>query len=295
MIEKLRSMAIFATVVDQKTFRAAAEHLGLAPSRVSQVVSDLESELGVTLLHRSTRQLSLTNEGHILYTKVSQMLAAAETGLDSINLISSQPSGELRVTAPAFVTQTGLMNSLAEFSQEYPQINLKINFSDHPRELIKEGFDVGIRAGWLKDSEMLSRNIGQTKRLLVASPDYVASKPNPNNPSDLEHWQWIHFSMRPERAEFISKQGESASVTCNARIEVDSAHALYEFAVRNQGLTQLPEHLARQGIEKGELVHVIPDWSVRPLSFIAIWPDRSRRESLALIFVRFLAERSNQI
>jgi len=292
MIEKLRSMAIFAAVVDRGSFRAASRHLGLAPSRVSQTVSDLEKDLGVTLLYRSTRQLSLTNEGEIFHAKVSEMLQAAETGLDAISQVSNQPAGELRVTAPAFVTQTGLMDTFAEFAEIYPGVILRLSFSDHPHDLIKEGFDVGIRAGWPKNSEMMSRNIGQADRFLVASPDYVASRPTPRHPSDLESWDWVHFSMRSERMQVMSDAGKSTSIVCKFRIEVDSAYAMYELAIRGMGLTAIPENLARRGFQHGELVQVIPDWSVKPLKFYAVWPDRSRRESLTLIFVRFLAGKS---
>jgi len=295
MIEKLRSMAIFATVVDRGTFRAAAQHLGLAPSRISQTVSNLERELGVTLLYRSTRQLSLTNEGHILYSKVGEMLQAAETGLDAINQMSNQPTGELRITAPAFVTQTELMDSFSAFTKSHSGIAIKFDFSDHPRDLIKDGFDVGIRAGLLQNSELMSRSIGHTGRLLVASPDYVATKKAPTHPSELEKWDWVHFSMRPERTELISDAGESVSVPINIRIEVDSAFALSEFALRGLGLTSLPENLARRGIRHGELVRVLPEWSIAPLTFYAIWPDRSRRESLTLIFIRFLASHASHL
>ena len=166
MIDKLRAMAIFAAVVDRGTFRGAAEHLGLAPSRISQAVSNLEKELGITLLYRSTRQLSLTSEGEILYAKVGEMLQAAETGLDAINMLSNQPVGSLRVTAPAFVTQTGMMGLFAEFAKENPKVDLKFNFSDRPRDLIKDGFDVAIRAGFLQDSDMMTRTIGETGRIL---------------------------------------------------------------------------------------------------------------------------------
>ena len=295
MIDKLRSMAIFATVVDQGSFRAAAKELGLAPSRISQTVSDLEKDLGTTLLYRSTRQMSLTNEGDILYAKVQEMLQAAETGLDAINLISNEPKGELRVTAPAFVTQTELMDSFSEFAKQYPGITLKFNFSDHSRDLIKDGFDVAIRAGTMPDSELMSRNIGQSERIMVASPEYVASKKRPTNPKDLEHWDWLHFSMRPDKMTLVSTSGEAASFNCKHRIEVDSAYALYEFAIRGLGLTPLPENLVKRGFQLGELVRVMPEWSIPPLEFHTVWPDNSRRESLTLTFVRFLADRSTKL
>jgi DNA-binding transcriptional LysR family regulator len=290
MIEKLRSLAIFATVVDQGSFRAAARELGLAPSRISQTVSDLEKELGITLLYRSTRQQSLTQEGEVLYRKVRDMLNAAESGLDAISPMSDEPVGNLRVTVPAFLVATGLMDTLAQYAKQHPKVSLNLHFSDRPQDLIKDGYDVAIRAGWLQDSDLLARNVGSSDRLLVASPDYYDSKPVPTEPSDLDPWNWVRFLMRPKQTEMTSPKGETVTVVGQSHVSVDSAVALNEFALRGLGLTELPEHLARRGIESGDLIHVLPEWTLRPLGVHAVWPDRSRRESLTLSFVRFLAE-----
>lgn len=290
MIEKLRSLAIFAAVVDAGSFRAAARHLGMAPSRVSQTVSDLEAALGVTLLYRSTRQMSLTNDGELLHRKVQEMLEAAESGLDAISPKSQEPAGSLRVTAPAFVTGTTLMDKLAQFAKTHPRVTLGLHFSDRPSDLIRDGYDVAIRAGWLEDSELLARNIGTAPRLLVASADYCGARPVPTHPDDLAHWDWVRFAMRPDRTDLTSPDGNVASIVGQSHVTVDSAVALYEFTVRGLGLSELPDHLAARGIERGELIHVLPDWSLRPLEFHAVWPDKSRRESLTLMFVRFLAE-----
>lgn len=290
MIDKLRSMAIFVTVVDRGTFRAAAAHLGLAPSRVSQAVADLEKALGVTLLYRSTRQLSLSHEGRLLHEQATIMLKAAERGLDLINPTSEAPRGALRITAPAFVTQTALMDQFAKFANTYPNVDLTFDFSDLPRDLIADGFDLSIRAGWLADSGLLTRRIGQTERLLVASPDYFESKPPPQHPNDLEDWEWVRFLMRPDQTEFTSAKGENVSVTGKSNIAVNSATALFELAVRGLGLTELPEHLAQRGIEQGELVQVLPEWRLRALGLHAVWPDQSRRENLTMLFVRFLGK-----
>ena len=168
----------------------------------------------------------------------------------------------------------------------------KFNFSDRSRDLIIKGFDVGIRAVLLQDSELMSRGIGRTKRLLVASPEYVAKK---QTPRDLETWDWLHFSMRPEKVELISKKPETVTVACKSRIEVDSAYALHELAIRGLGLSPLPENLANRALEQGALVRVMPEWSSAPLEFHAVRPDRSRRESLSLIFVRFLASQSDRL
>lgn len=290
MIDKLRSMAIFSTVVDQGSFRAAAQHLDLAPSRISQVVSDLEKDLGVTLLYRSTRQLSLTQQGRILQQTAHAMLAAVEKGLDAINPIAAEPVGALRVSVPAFITQTKLVDAFADFAKKYPKVMLDLDFTDSRTDLIKDGFDIAIRAGWLTDSDLMTRMIGKIERVLVASPDYCATKPIPSQAEDLEDWDWIRFWMRPGKTELISPDGRSVSVLGRARLSVSSADALYEFASRGLGLSSIPEHLARQGFERGELVHVLPEWSLEALGIHAVWPDQSRRENLTTFFVRFLAE-----
>ena len=290
MIEKLRGIAIFAHVVDHGSFRAAAQHLALSPSRVSQAVSDLESELGVTLLYRTTRRLSLSNEGRIFYEKARLMLDAVESGLDALSTLSSEPSGALRITAPAFLTQTSVMNSFAAFAKKFPKVDLRFSFSDRPTNLIKDGFDLAVRAGAHEDSTLRARKIGVAGRCLVASTAYCADRPAPRHPSELESWDWVRFEMRSDRTLLTSRDGETVSVLGRASVHVDSAVALYDFTARGLGLTVIPEHFARLGIERGELVHVLPEWSVPPLPLFAIWPGRARRESLTLLFVRFLAD-----
>lgn len=290
MIDKLRAMAIFSAVVEEGTFRAAAASLGLAPSRVSEIVSELEESLGVTLLYRSTRKISLSHEGRVLHEKVQEMLRAAETGLDAVSPSSSEPSGALRVTLPAFTVQTWLMDAIAAFATAYPKVHLTLDFSDSQRALISDGFDVGIRAGWLKDSDMLTRNLGQVRRCLVASKAYAASQPEPAHASDLEAWNWVRFSVRPDAMLLTSPEGEEVSVMGPQTISVNSAAALYESAVRGLGLTAIPENMAHKGFERGDLVHVLPDWSLVPLGLHAVWPDQSRRENLTMLFVRHLAD-----
>ncbi|MEM8775526.1 MAG: LysR substrate-binding domain-containing protein [Pseudomonadota bacterium] len=293
MFDKLRSIAVFSTVVDQGSFRAAATHLNLAPSRISEIVSALEKDLGVTLLYRSTRNLSLTHEGRLLHEKAKDMIQAMESGLDEINPLSKEPAGELRLTTPAFIAQTDLMTTFAQFVKQYPKVKLNFHFSDHPQDLIKQGFDVAIRAGWLEDSELLTRKIGHAERLLVASPEYIVSKNVPKHPRDLEEWDFVRFVMRADQTELTSKDGEVVLVTGKSRVAVNSAEALYEFSVRGLGLATIPEHFARRGLELGDLVHVLPEWKLKPLGLHAVWPGVSRRENLTTLFVRFLAEAIN--
>ncbi|MDV7143605.1 LysR family transcriptional regulator [Tropicimonas sp. TH_r6] len=290
MIDHLKHMAIFARVVDEGSFRAAARGIGLSPSRVSETVSDLEAFLGVTLLYRTTRKIALTNEGRIFYARVADMMRTAETGLNELNALALEPAGALRVSLPAFMSSSGLSTAIGEFIRLHPHVALSVTYTDHPVGLIDDGYDMNIRVGWLDDSSMMSRKLGEIGRLLVAGTDYAASRPEPEHPTDLEEWDWIRFQHRSDVTELIAPSGEVVKISGQSQLQVDSADALDHFARMDLGVTLLPAHLAERGIAAGELVHLLPEWSLRTLGVYAVWPDKSRRENLTLLFVRFLSE-----
>lgn len=290
MIEHLRHMAVFARVVDEGSFRGAAKAIGLAPSRVSETVSDLENFLGVTLLYRTTRKIALTNEGRMFYARVAEMLRSAENGLNELNALSLEPVGALRVSMPAFMSSSSLATAIAEFVRLHTQVAVSISFTDGVTDLLEDGFDVNIRAGWLDDSSMMSRKLGESDRALVVGAQYAASRPRPMHPSDLEDWDWLRYKHRPDHTTLHGPKDESVKVVGQARLEADGIDALYHFTCQNLGVTVLPEHLAARGEASGELVRLLPQWRLIPLGFFAVWPDTSRRESLTLLFVRFVAE-----
>lgn len=290
MIDHLRQMAIFARVVDEGSFRAAAQDIGLAPSRISESVSELEAYLGITLLYRTTRKITLTNEGRIFYGRVVEMLRNAEAGLNELNALSLDPVGALRISIPAFLTHGPLSTAIADFARKHPNVAFSVSYSDLPTDLVEDGFDMTIRVGWLQDSAMMSRKLATGKRYLVAGTQYAQARKTPRRPADLEDWDWIRYRQRADVTEMVSADGKTEAVTGKAQIEVDSIEGVYHFALQNMGATILPSYLAERGIKSGELLRLLPDWTLRELGIFAIWPDKSRRESLALIFIRFLTE-----
>lgn len=292
MIDHLRHMAIFARVIDEGSFRAAAKAIGLAPSRVSETVTELENYLGVTLLYRTTRKIALTNEGRVFYGRVVDMIRSAETGVNELNALSIEPLGALRVSVPAFMSSSRLSTAIGEFVLRYPHVAVSISFTDRPVRLIEDGFDMNIRVGWLQDSSMMSRKLGEIDRALVAGVRYAASRPAPNHPSDLEEWDWIRYAQRSDTMEFLSKRKKPVKVTGNSRLQVDDIGALFHYTQQNLGITVLPRHLADRGLSTGTLVELLPHWDLRPLGVYAVWPDQSRRENLTVQFVRFLSEQS---
>lgn len=212
MIDHLRHMAIFARVVDEGSFRAAAKAIGLAPSRVSETVSDLENFLGVTLLYRTTRKIALTNEGRMFHARATEMLRSAESGLNELNALALAPVGALRVSMPAFMSSSALATAIAEFVRRHPQVAVSVSFTDGRTDLLEDGFDVTIRAGWLDDSSMMSRKLGESERALVAGSGYAATRPPPAQPSDLEHWDWLSYRRRPDSITLHGPGGETRKV-----------------------------------------------------------------------------------
>ncbi|MCJ8237905.1 LysR family transcriptional regulator (plasmid) [Rhizobium sp. SSM4.3] len=290
MIDQLRQMAIFARVVDEGSFRAAAKDIGLSPSRVSETVSDLEHYLGVTLLNRTTRKIALTNEGRMFHSRVVEMLRSAEAGLNELNALSLEPVGALRISLPAFLSGGPLTSAIASFTKLHPNVAFSVVYSDNRLGLVDDGFDMNVRVGWLDDSSMMSRKLGDGQRVLVAGAGYAASRAAPQRPGDLEDWDWIRYKNRPDTTTLTSPKGKEESVTGHSQIEVDSIDALYHLAIQDVGVTILPSFLAERGEATGALVRLLPDWTLRPLGIYAVWPDKSRRESLTLLFVRYLAE-----
>ncbi len=290
MIDHLKQMAVFARVVDEGSFRAAASEIGLSPSRISETVSDLEAYLGVTLLHRTTRKIALTNEGRMFYARVVEMLRSAEAGLNELNALSLEPVGALRISIPAFLAAGPLSAAVASFTKLHPNVAISVAYTDNRLGLLEDGFDMNVRVGWLDDSSMMSCKLGDGQRHLVAGKGYVENRPTPKSPKDLEDWNWIRYKNRADTTEFKGPDGRTESVTGNAQIEVDSIDALYHLATLDAGVTILPSFLAQRAQEAGALVRLLPEWTLRPLGIYAVWPDKSRRESLTLLFVRYLAE-----
>ncbi len=290
MIDHLKHMAVFARVVDKGSFRAAAQDIGVAPSRVSQTITDLENHLGTTLLYRTTRKLALTGEGRTLYARVSEMLRSAEAGLNEINATMQDPVGALRVSVPAFLSTSDLSTAMATFIKRYPNVALSLFYSDRRVGIIENGFDLAIQAGSLSDSAMMSRKLGGIPRALVAGAQYAKARPEPKRPADMEDWDWIRYQQRSDTIELTSDKGETESVTGRSQIEVDSVNALYHFAMQDVGASVLTENLAERGVASGALVRLLPKWRLGDIDLHAVWPDSSRRETLTLLFVRFLSD-----
>ncbi|MCW3482093.1 LysR family transcriptional regulator [Neisseriaceae bacterium JH1-16] len=291
MIDDLRALAVFAKTVETGSFRAAADALGLSPSVVSHHVAQLEARLGVALLYRSTRRLSLSHDGQALFEHARAMLAAAESGFAAV-AAGSEPTGKLTVTLPAFFAASPLLDALAAFSHTHPKVALDLQFGDAKRDLIRDGLDLAIRIGALTDSTLKARRLFDMPRCLVASPGLMARFAAPQRPEDLAEWDWIGFKPRPNRKQLIDAAGEAVPFSFAPRLTVDSVEALGRLAEAGVGLATPPRFLVAEALRAGRLIEVLPDWRVESLGVYAVWPPNAPRDGLARRLVDFLEARA---
>ncbi len=284
-------MAIFQTVVEAGSFRAAAKLLNLSPSVVSHHVSQLETHIGTALLYRSTRKISLTDDGAELFAASRKMAAAAQAGLDAIHRRSDQPTGRLRVAvAGAVFENPPYVDHLIAFTKRYPKVDLTISFSDQKIELIGSEYDAAVRIGWLEDSQYLARKLCTIERVLVAAPGYLAGKAMPKAISDLAEWDWIKLTQLPVTKQLVNSNQEVPDFSPSIAVEVDSVSALCQMAMNGIGIAAVPRCLVTSALQTGRLIALSPNWELMAPGAYAVWPNNVSRESLTNRFVQFLAD-----
>ena len=286
MLNYLRAMAVFAKTVEYGSFRSAAHNLGLSPSVVSHHISQLEEHLGVALLYRSTRALSLTRDGEQLIDAAQAMVAAAESGLNAVLDRSEELSGELHITAPAALARSRLSDNIAVFVRSHPKVRLAIDFSDDRRNVVADGIDVAIRMGWLQDSSLKARKLYNVVRVLVASSDYLKGRSLPKTPKDIEEWDWLELTSAPFKPIFRHGSHKSVTIRPTSRLAANSATALYQFAARGAGLAALPRFLVEEDIRAGTMEILLPEWKLPSIAVYAVRPQSAPRDGLAAEFVK---------
>ena len=271
MIDDLRAMAIFAEMARQGSFRGAAKVLGLSPSVVSYHVSQLENHVGTALVYRSTRKLSLTYEGEILYQHARDMLTSAREGLSKVSTDNKEPSGKLTVTLPSALTRAPVNCEIAEFCKLHRGIDVHILYTDVLQDLIANGIDIALRVGDMIDSSLKSKRIGQVDRKLVCSPDYWAQQVEPNHPQDLASWHWIKMAMLPSSRSLTNANKQSEQIIFDSQLTVDNVEAMTQFCILGLGLATPPDFLVEEPLASGTLVEVLQDWQVEPIPLYAVW------------------------
>ncbi|HAT86429.1 LysR family transcriptional regulator [Cohaesibacter gelatinilyticus] len=291
MIDELRALAIFAETVRQGSFRGAARKLDLAPSSVSYNIAELEKRLGTALLYRSTRKLSLTADGEALLQYALRMIAEAEKGLSNLQQSDGALKGALCVTATSVLMHAPINCILGEFAKVHSGLTLSVNYSDHRSDLLSDGVDVAFRAGKMEDSSLKSRKIGEIKRKLVCSPDYLAGREPPKSLDDLKDWAWIQLEMMPPKRPFLAMDGKRIEVSYDPVLTVNSVQAMTQFCLQGLGLSTPPDFLADEALVRGDLIELLPDYQTEPMPLYMVWPDVGVNLRATRALIDFVVER----
>lgn len=290
MYKELNSIAIFVAVVEAGGFSKAAEKVGLSNSVISHHVTKLEESLGATLLYRSTRQLTLSDKGQDFYTVAASSIKSIEEATTDIRSDGKDPSGQLNIAMPAFVPDPRLQQLIWEFTSLYPNVDLKVSFSDDQKKLIQDGFDIAFRLGNLESSGIFSRKIVDVELKLVGSPEFLSKAKKISQPMDIKGLDCISLSQLRWNITLLKGNVTEEVPVSNKRIIVDNIYAARDAAVAGIGLIPLPIGLCEQEIADGKLVHILPEWSITTIPLHAVWNNKARRNSLTRRLLSFLSD-----
>jgi DNA-binding transcriptional LysR family regulator len=292
-VESIRGVIGFVRTVAAGSFAGAARELGVSAVAVSKNVARLERRLGVRLLQRSTRKLSLTEEGRLFYERCSTPLHELEHAQAAVRDKGRSPAGTLRVTSISPFGRTYLLPLLPEFSRRYPEIVVELHLEDAISDMIAEGYDVGIRAGEMRDASMVAREIAPLHFVVCGAPSYLAKHGAPRKPTDLADHNCLRLQSRSRAirtpAWLLGSDRIAVSVTGN--FLANDITTLVGAALNGQGLAFAPLPLVLPLFRSGALVPVLPDWIAKPAHLFIHYPNRRQLPLRVTSFIKFMLER----
>ena len=289
-MDRMTSMATFVKVVESGGFSAAARTLGMSPSMATAHVQSLEERLGVRLLNRSTRRVSLTEVGHAYYERCLQILADADDADQIAQALQSTPRGTLRLNTSIAIPPL-LAPVIAEFVALYPEISINLTMTDRMIDLVEEGFDLAVRNMSVPDSSLVVRRVATYRFVVCGAPGYLAARGIPRQPADLVHHNCLVYSHSAWGNEwrFAGLEGEQ-SVAVAGNLQANSDNALRLAAVHGQGLALAPSFLLIDEIKSGRLVPVLTEFLQTEHAINAIYPHRHHLSAKVRTFIDLLVK-----
>jgi DNA-binding transcriptional LysR family regulator len=275
VVDKYQEMRVFAAVVDAGSFVAAADGMAMSKAAVSRYVSELEQRLGVRLLHRTTRRLSLTQEGEVFLARCREILASIEASEAELSRRTDSASGTVKLSAPVSFGVMHLAPLWSEFLQAHPLVSLDVQLADRVIDLVDEGIDLAVRIARLPDSSLVSRKLASTRLVLCASPDYLKKRGTPQHPSELVQHEVLGYSLLSagDQWPFDGPDGPM-TVKVRPRIWTNNGDTCVAAALRGTGIQLQPTFLVAQELASGELVELLPQYRSIELGIYAVYPTR---------------------
>lgn len=291
MNDPLDGLAVFAEVAAAESFTAAARQLRISKAAVSQQVQRLEDRLGVRLFNRTTRRVALTEEGRGYYEHCRRILDEAREAEDQLTSLSGEPRGVLRVSAPVSFGVGHLSPALTAFLREHPGIEVELILNDRLVDLIDEGIDVAVRISALADSSMIAKRIAPCRRVVFASPTYLAAAGTPARPEDLADHQCLiyEYLKDPNLWPFNGPDGP-IEVRVEGRFRANNGNVLMDAALAGLGIYMAPTFFCGEALRDGRLVTLLDDFEADPLTVHALYPHRRHLSARVRRFVDYMAD-----
>jgi LysR family transcriptional regulator, regulator for bpeEF and oprC len=289
-MDRLQGMEVFIKVVDSGSFVRASERLQMAKASVTTVIQSLENHLGTRLLNRTTRHLSLTDDGAAYYERAVRILADVEETEAALAQSRSKPRGKLRVDMPVSLGQNYVVPALARFAAQYPELTVQATLNDQVTDLVEEGVDAVIRIGTLTDSTLVARKVYESRAMLAASPEFIARFGEPKTPADLKNFSCLaliqpgtgrlrQWTMQNRSETYVHEPGGNFST--------NNVDALVAAAIGGSGLIYVLDFMVNRSLSAGLLQRVLPEWSIaRPIS--VAYPQNRHLSAKVRVFVDFV-------
>ncbi len=288
-MDRFQEMTVFTAVVEAGSFVGAAEALGISKAVASRLVAELESRLGVRLLHRTTRKLSLTEEGRTFHARCKAVLADVEEAEAEITARAGQARGLLKVNVPVTFGVRHLAPLWGDFMAANPEVSLDVTLSDRFVDLVEEGYDLAVRIGRLAHSSLISRQLSTTRMVVCASPRYLQAHGAPEHPEDLAGHAVLGYSLSStgDLWEFTGPEGP-VSVKVQPRLRTNSGDTCVQAALHHQGLVLQPTFIVQEHLQSGALREVLLDYRSHELGIHAVYPSRQHVAPKIRVLIDFL-------
>ncbi|MEO1040063.1 MAG: LysR family transcriptional regulator [Pseudomonadota bacterium] len=289
-MDRIDALRLFAAVAELESFTRAAERLGLTPGAASKQIAALEERLQARLLERTTRSVRLTDPGRALLDRVRPWLSEYEAIENGLAQETAAAAGVLRVAAPVDFGSTRLIEPITAFMTAWPEVEVRLDLADRMVDLVDEGYDVAVRIGHLGDSSLIAKRLADAPLTLIASPDFLKLHGAPTHPRDLSRLGCVVDRNKPTPHQWrFSKDGTSEEVKINGRLSLNGAKAAVAAACAGAGIACPPAWAAREALEAGRVVRVLPDWSPDDRDLWAVFPSNRYLAHRVRLFVDHLA------
>ncbi len=287
-------MQAFLAVADLEGFAPAARRLGLSPSAVTRLIAALEERLGARLLQRTTRSVALTDAGQRYLARVRRILADVEEAEASIQDERTRPSGRLVVSAPIGFGRLHVSPVMSEYLKRYTEVSGELRLTDHMINLIEDGVDLAVRIGHLPDSSLVARQVGEMRRVVVASPGYLKARGEPKTPEAIASHQTVQFGATAASLDWrFVREGRDIRIGSVPRFITNSADAAIQYAVKGGGLTRVMAYQAADALKRGRLKIVLAKFEQSPLPIHVVYPTQRLLSAKVRAFIDLVLEVSD--